>query len=326
MKVLVTGATGFIGSHLVPSLLKDGHEVRCLVHESAHTENLRGASLICGDITNIKSLVDAVKDVEVVFHLAAKVQTGFYQDADALMKVNFQGTSTLIDAVHSYDRHLQNFVYLSSAGAIGMFNSKELVKEDVKCSPVTCYGVSKLQAENHLHHYSSLLNVPYTIVRPPTVYGPYERYNLLLLTLAIKYRRFALIGSGSNLTSVCHVSNLVDALKLVGFIADKNQTYHVADSQPISWNHLTELISFQASAPKPPHLPVWLCNCAAVVLESVCHATNKEPVLHQGRVHTMSNNFALDIAKIKSKGYNPKVSTELGICQTIQWYKEQNLL
>jgi nucleoside-diphosphate-sugar epimerase len=316
MKVLVTGATGFIGSHLVLRLLKDGHEVRCLSHNP-----LQSTTLIYGDITNTESLTDAVKDVEVIFHLAAKVQTGYYQDKEELIKVNFQGTRNLTEAALSHSKRLQNFVYLSSAGAIGMFDSVELIKEDVKCTPVTHYGVSKLQAENYLHHYS-----PYTIIRPPTVYGPRERYNLLLMTRAIKNRKFALIGNGNNLTSVCHISNLIDALMLVGLITGKNQTYHVADSQPISWNRLTEHISLQANAPKPPHLPVWLCNKAAIVLENVSRITKKEPILSRGRVHTMSDNFALDTTKIKSKGYDPKVSTELGIYQTIQWYKEHNLL
>jgi nucleoside-diphosphate-sugar epimerase len=329
MKVLVTGSAGFIGSHLVSKLLRDGHEVRCLMHKeniNNHSEKFRDIMFVYGDITNQKSLENAVKDIDVVFHLAAKVQTGYYQDEDKLMKVNFHGTCNLISAVVANNSRLQNFVYLSSAGAIGMFDSKELIKEDVECLAVTDYGMSKLLAEKYLGYSGYANNLPYTIIRPPTVYGIRERYNLLLMSRAIKNRRFALIGSGNNLTSVCHISNLIDALILVGFKASKNQTYHVADDKPITWNHLTEIISKQLNISKPIHLPVWICKDAAIGLESVSRITKKDPILHQGRIHTMTDNFALDITKIKNEGYNPKVTTEDGIAQTIQWYKEQCLL
>ena len=329
MKVLVTGATGFIGSHLVSRLLRDGYEVRCLIHKeniNNRSEKFRDIMFIYGDVTNEKSLENAVKDIDVVFHLAAKVQTGYYQDKDELMKVDFHGTCNLISAVVANSNHLQNFVYLSSAGAIGMFDSKELIKEDVKCSPVTDYGTSKLLAEKYIGYSGYAFKLPYTIVRPPTVYGERERYNLLLMTRAIKNRRFALIGNGNNLISVCNVKNLVDAMILVGFKTNKNQIYHVADEQPITWNHLTELISTQVNVSKPIHLPVWICKDAAVVLEGISKITKNEPILYQNRIHTMTDNFALDIAKVKNEGYNPRITTEDGIAQTIQWYKEQNLL
>ena len=329
MVTLVTGSTGFIGRLLVRYLInKEGAEVKCLVRSNSDVSSLKelGVEIVLGDVTNVESLKDAVRNVDTVYHCAGLVETGFIQHYDALYRVNVEGTRNLIEAVSR--SNLRKFVFFSSMAALGTRNIACLVKEDAECKPDTQYGKSKYEAEKMLLNYHSETGLPVVIVRPATVYGIGEKYNFLKLTKAIKNRRFLFIGDGANLTSMCYVENLLDAVVLSGKKGTDGHIYHLADSRPYSWKDIVSAISKELGIQgSPRHVSPRIAWAGASFFEGFAKVFKFEPPLYKGRVNTLTANFAFDISLARNElGYEPKFSFEEGLKVTIQWYKDEKLI
>ena len=171
MFALVTGGQGFIGSHLCERLIQEGHRVRVLARESSDLANLQGLPLeiVHGDLIGQKDLGPAVAGIDVVFHLAGALK-GF-READ-LMRVNRDGTRNLIAACAAHNLDLTRFVLVSSLAAAGPSPGGPMAtSEDARPAPLTWYGKSKLEAETVVQHSG----LPFTILRPPIVFGPRDR-------------------------------------------------------------------------------------------------------------------------------------------------------
>lgn len=329
MVTLVTGSTGFVGQYLVKRLLSDGnHQVRCLARKSSNVSVLQklGADVVFGDITEPTSLASALTGVDVIYHTAAYIENGYRQHYGALYKINVEGTRNLVEA--SANANLKKFIYFSSMGAVGTRNVEGLVKEDVACNPDTDYGKTKYEAEQMVLGHFKKSGFPVVILRPPMVYGPGEKHNFLMLTRAVKNRKFMFIGDGSNLTSLIYVENLVAAAVLAENAGEKGQVYNVADGQPCSWNEMILAIERELGIDRRiRHIPLSLARMGASCFEGLSRFSKSEPPLHKLRVHTMSDNFAFDITKAKENlGYQPCFSFDEGLKQTMQWYSNEGLL
>lgn len=168
MKVLITGANGFIGSHLTKELAKK-HDVYCLVRASSNLHAIadENINIVFGDLHNKTSLRSVVKDVDYIFHLAgnkkAKNEKSYYDD-------NFIGTKNLLETIISERIKLKRFVFISSLSAYGPSNSLSPKVEDGIKEPVDAFGESKLQAQQYVQFCSP--KVPSTIVVAPIIYGP----------------------------------------------------------------------------------------------------------------------------------------------------------
>jgi nucleoside-diphosphate-sugar epimerase len=307
MVTLVTGATGFIGRHLVERLVKEDREVRCLVRK--YTGSIAGVEKVIGDINDVDSLRGIIRDVDIIYHLAARIETGDNQDFSKLYHSNVNGTANLLSVIPD---NLKAFIFLGSMASIGIRDKKELVNEKTVCNPITRYGDTKLEAENILRNYA-------VILRLPTVYGPGEQHNFILMAKAIKGKQFMLIGSGNNLTSVCYIDNLIDAMLLAETKGKKGEIYHIADSNPVSWKDLATIIANELHVSLIPiHLPTSLAK-------GLSHFPNS--LLYPSRVNTLTANFAYDISKAqRDLGYKPKIETVDGVKETIKWYKKEGLL
>jgi nucleoside-diphosphate-sugar epimerase len=179
MSILVTGAAGFIGSHLAELLSERGHHVRGFVRQKAgpsHGEN-KNITYFTGDICDAPSLEPAVKNADYVFHIAA-LQTGRYT-TEEFFRVNVQGTVNLLEACCRVAPKIKRFVHVSSISAAGPRNNYEVITEDSPCLPRDAYGMSKLRAEELALEYGK--KVPVTVIRPPLVYGPGDRNPLTVL-------------------------------------------------------------------------------------------------------------------------------------------------
>jgi nucleoside-diphosphate-sugar epimerase len=330
MVTLVTGSTGFVGQYLVKQLLADEkRQVKCLARKNSNIGSLKklGAEIVFGDITKPESLTNATADVDVVYHTAGYIETGFRQHYDKLYKTNVEGTRNLLEA--SAKGNLKKFVYFSSMGAIGTRNVEGLVKEDVACEPDTQYGKSKCEAEKVVSNYFNESGLPVVIIRPSTVYGPGEKHNFLTLTRAVKNRKFMFIGDGSNLTSLCYVDNLVDAVVLAEKKGANGGVYHVADGRPYSWKEIVLTIERELGIKvRIMHIPLGIARMGGSFFEGISRlSSTSEPPLYSGRVKTLSDNFAFNITKAKEElGYVPRVSFEEGLRLTIQWYGSEGLL
>ena len=275
MRALVTGSTGFIGSHLVEVLVGEGNDVRCLVRESSHTACLNHlpVTMMTGDYEDPSSLIPAVESVDVVFHLAARIQA---PDWVAYRKANTTSTENLIEACIEAATNLRRFVFVSSISAAGPSSPGCLKKESDPCQPVSLYGKSKLLAEEAVLRRKDRL--PVTIVRPPNVLGAGQE-ELTTILKTIKSRILPMIGSDTSQTSLCFVQDLVLALKLTAKSERAvGQVYFVTDNHTYNWREMLIAIARKLNVyPYVLKIPYRLLYVLAAAMETACGPFNVIP-------------------------------------------------
>lgn len=211
MKALVTGATGFVGSHLAEALRSRGDDVTALVRSPARAAALGplGVRLVRGDLDDTDSLARAVEGQDVVFHVAGLVAA---RDEAEFLRCNRDGTAHLVAAA---DRaRVSRLVYVSSMAAGGPAERGRPLVGTEPPRPVTAYGRSKLEGEVAVRAGAT----PWVIVRPPTVYGPRDREVLKVFRMA-RWGVAPVFGDGSQELSAVHGADLADALVAAGTAA-----------------------------------------------------------------------------------------------------------
>ncbi|NNF07264.1 MAG: NAD-dependent epimerase/dehydratase family protein, partial [Candidatus Eisenbacteria bacterium] len=235
--VLVTGGTGFLGSHMVDALLEQGVAVRCLVRK---TSNLRWLpedkiELAYGEITDRASLDRAMVGIKSVVHSAAITMT---EDHDEYYRVNETGTKDLVKAAMNHAPDLDRFLLVSSLTAAGPTSRDYARTEEDREEPTSLYGKSKLAGERALQK----INPPFdwTIVRPGAIYGPRDPALMKLYGMVEKGSVVRVRGP-SQLVSLIHVSDLVEGLieALTNPIA-VGKLYHQAHPEPITWDDVAD--------------------------------------------------------------------------------------
>jgi dihydroflavonol-4-reductase len=235
-RCLVTGASGFIGSHLAAALATAGHDVACLVRPSSRVDFLSTlpVRLVNGDCRDRGSLRAAVTGVDYVFHLAGVISAA---DRQTYFDVNAGGTKNLVDACLEWNPALRRMVHVSSIAAAGPSQRGRMLAETDECRPVSDYGRSKLEAERMVRAAGN--RMPWVIVRPPNVLGPRQKEleeSLGLLRLHI----LPLVGRRDSRTSIIGVWDLVRALlQVTGDDRSIGRTYFVTDGTPVSWRDIT---------------------------------------------------------------------------------------
>lgn len=225
MRALVTGATGFIGSHLVEELLKKGYRVACLARKSSSLRWIEGldVSVRYGDCLEPESLRDAVADADVIFHLAGLTKAPRAKD---FFSVNVEGARNILQAA-SGSPGLRRFVHLSSLAAVGPSTKEAPVNEETEPAPVSDYGKSKLEGERAVLSFGG--KVPFTIIRPPAVYGPRDKdFNVLYRMLM----KGIFPDWGESQYSLLYVDDLVRGLiQAAESPAAEGNVYFLADGE-----------------------------------------------------------------------------------------------
>jgi nucleoside-diphosphate-sugar epimerase len=226
VKALITGASGFIGTHLATSLVGEGHEVRCLVRRSSQTEQLSalGSELVYGDVTDADSVTAAVRGVDVVFHLAGLIKALTYED---LLRVNEQGTRHVAQACAERGQP-PVMVLVSSLAAAGPSSSDRPRLESDPAEPVSNYGRSKRAGELAALAFAD--RMPLTIVRPPVVFGEGD-LSMLSMFRPIKMLGLHLVpGFTERRASMIHAADLVDGLIRAAELGERIVPGQAADS------------------------------------------------------------------------------------------------
>ncbi|MEU5703905.1 NAD-dependent epimerase/dehydratase family protein [Streptomyces aurantiacus] len=257
MRYLVTGATGFIGTHLVARLTANGHHVTALVRNARHVPRAR---TVRGDLATGAGLAAAVEDTDHVIHLAGLTKTRTPQH---YAEVNTEGTRRLCAAIAALPRP-PRLIYCSSLAAAG---PGRLRHEDDPPHPVSAYGRSKLGGEHVLRAAAD--RVPGLIVRPPIVYGPGDREFLPRLLTAVRTGLLPAVGGrGPRHYSLIHVDDLCRALLLAADSGTPGATYHVSDGTEHLWQDIGAAVAAVIGRPPPRlvHIPAPLAMATARTL------------------------------------------------------------
>ncbi|MCK4689283.1 MAG: NAD(P)-dependent oxidoreductase, partial [Candidatus Marinimicrobia bacterium] len=211
MKAFVTGATGFIGKHLVKALLKNDWSIRCLARKTSirPEEFTDKVEWMIGDLQDKDSLVSACLDVDVIFHLAGAIKA---KSASEFLLINGEGTENLVCAFLESGKKGARFIYISSMAAGGPSSRWKLKNEDEPTFPVSAYGESKLAGEIAVLKRKKELKC--VIIRPSVVYGPGDRESLSFFKFA-KLHVNPYLGFKKRYISMIHVDDLVQLILLV---------------------------------------------------------------------------------------------------------------
>lgn len=324
MRVLVTGGTGFLGSHLVEGLLgSSGTEVFALVRDPARPRWLAGeprVRLLPGDLRSVPALPEGLA---AVYHAAGSTKT---LRTSAYYTVNRDGTTNLLRALEARpDR--PRFVHVSSLAAVGPSTPGRPVREDDPPHPVSHYGESKLQAEREV--LARRDRFPVVILRPGAVYGPRDEDFL-------EYFRWVRRGvepvvGPTQLMSLVHVHDVVQAALLAGRTEGASgEVFHIADPTPRSWEDLGRAAAgLLGKRPVRVRIPVWTAFLAATASEGLGRLLGRDKgLLNRDKVRlAKAAGWVADVSKARRVlGFETRVPLERGLGETIAWYLAQGLL
>ncbi|MFO7675245.1 MAG: NAD-dependent epimerase/dehydratase family protein [bacterium] len=319
MRALVTGANGFIGSHLCEHLLEQGHPVRAMVRQTSDLRWLAGlpVELARGSLEDSGSLGAAVRGVDWVFHTAASLRPRRRED---YFRVNTEGTRMLAEAC--IEAGVGRFVLFSSVAAAGPAAAADRpARESDEPRPVSRYGEGKLRAERVLGELGNRLAS--VILRFPAVYGPRDRDGL---TLFAAMKRGLAVEIALHL-SLVYVKDAVRAALLAAERATRPAAlYYVSDGQCYEFGELVRVAGRQLGCrPVSVRLPRWALRVAAAIGERLGRGGS---ILNRDKVRELEQGcWVCDPAAACAElGFVPAYSLERGLAETIEWYEEHGWL
>ncbi len=328
MKILITGGTGFIGSRLALSYLKEGHAVEVIGQTNTPAEKSNsieleqaGAKIHHISVTDREAVFNAIKNFDFVFHLAAAQHEMNISDK-RFWEVNVEGTHNMLDAAAS--SKIRKFVHGSTIGVYGNIDGE--IDESAPLNPDNIYGKTKLEAEKLAISYKDKLNV--TVVRIPEVYGPGDM-RLLKLFKAIKKNLFFTIGDGENLHHLIFIDDLVEGFKKLACSGNSvGDLYLFAGKEAVTTNHIMKSIAKTlGKSSSKVHIPLALVWGAAVITEKIFRPLGIQPPIHTRRIDFFKKSFTLCSKKAeRSFGFSPKTNFDEGALQTAEWYKNKGLI
>lgn len=334
-KILITGAAGFIGSHLVEYLLKDGESVsrlRLVLLENESTKFLprKDFDIVRGDIRNKDFVKKIMEGVEVVYHLAAIISTSL--DGDTYKKykeINVDGTANLLEACAG--QKVQKFIFFSTVAVYGLppWTGDILNWDESHAKTYSeMYGKSKFEAEKKVIEAHKKWRMPYAIVRPANVYGPRNFGQIYGLYKSIKNHQFFMIGNGKNKMHYVYVTDLVKAVRQIQLSPNRSGNYIIASKEPTEFRNIVKFIAESINEkPSEIHIPRIVGLIASYVLDTCGKIIGIKSPLFPDRVKVMTMNYYYNISKARKEfGYDPLVSFKKGATETGRWYLKNGYL
>lgn len=325
-RALVTGGTGFIGSHLVDTLVSQGAQVRVLVRPTSDTSQLGqhpNLELVVGELHESKTLARALHNIAVVFHLAALTRARSEREYDT---VNGEGTYALMQALHTTQPRPRRLVYVSSLAAAGPAINEVPVGPTDSPRPITAYGRSKLKGERACLAKADGLEV--VILRPPAVYGPRDRD----LFLSFKLARCGVLpiptGPERHLQFI-HVHDLVEAILRAATAPNAMGIYHVAEPRAYAWREVGQWIAHAIGRRvRPVRVPHWGVRTAAMMSEWGAALRGQTTIFNREKVQELlAPGWLCETEGAKRDlGFTGRIPLPTGLTTTATWYREQGWL
>ncbi|MEO5594793.1 MAG: NAD(P)-dependent oxidoreductase [Chitinophagaceae bacterium] len=320
-KLLVTGASGFLGYHLIEAALLQEYEVYAGVRKSSNTAHLdkKRVTVIEMDMSDTNSIKNILEQygINYIIHAAALTRAktaSVYNFSNAIL------TRNLAIAAAEANTAIKKFVFISSLAALGPSADGEPVKEDTIPRPLTWYGKSKLLAESYLREIPKL---PFIVLRPTAVYGPREK-DLLLLVKSVCRGVEVFVGRGKQKLSFVYVKDVAGIAVKCLESKINGEFYNISDGG------IYDQYAFGDAAKKATgkktirlHLPLALIKKIALGMDKLYTRSSKTPVLNEDKVKELTaTDWSCSITKIQqNEGYLPEYDLEKGMAETIEWYK-----
>ena len=331
MKILITGASGFIGSFIVEEALKRGFETWAAIRKSSSKEYLQDERIhfIELNLSSKAQLIEQLRPHQFDYVVHAAGVTKCLNKAD-FRRINTEGTKNLVDALLHLQMPLKRFVFLSSLSVFGAIKEQlpyDEIREDDTPKPNTEYGRSKLEAEKYIDSIGSRL--PYTILRPTGVYGPREKDYFMMAKSIKQHIDFAVGYQRQDITFV-YVTDVVQAVFLALEKGETGRKYFLSDGQVYQSTTFSDLIHEELGRPWWLRItaPVWVLRVVTFFGEYIGHMTGKVTALNNDKYNILrQRNWRCDIEPARRElGFEPKVQLKEGVKTTIQWYKDHKWL
>jgi nucleoside-diphosphate-sugar epimerase len=322
--VLVTGGTGFVGSHLVERLLSLGYTVRCLLRYPDKRRWLTHLPIEVapGDITIPETLPQAMQGVDAVVHAAALLKA---KSSEEFHRFNVQGTRNLLEACAKAPTPPRRFVYLSSVAAAGPAPPDRSITASDSPHPITNYGKSKLQSEQEVAGFKDAVET--VIIRPSAVFGPRDRAIFLYFKTIATWRIKPFFGSSFNLLSVIYIADLVEAL-ICALTAPKEQLpdypLFVADPQVYTW---AQIVADMEKALQRKALTVVIPGPIVSIVAAISElfsGKNLGTFNREKAREMLASSWWCDVQPaIDRLGWNSVTPIDQAIRHTVDWYRKQ---
>lgn len=330
---LVTGATGFIGGHLVQRLVREGYGVRCLVRASSDTSGLKafGVELARGDLTDAASLTRAAAGCRCVVHCGALVSD--WATIEEIKQVNVAGTRNLLDA--STTASVERFIHVSTTDVYGYPRGRGIDETYVPRRFSNWYSETKQAAEAEVRRVERTRGLNVVILRPATVYGPGSADVVGDMARAIRARQMLLVNGGCAVAGLLYVENLVDGAALALRNDDAvGEAFNLTDGIDVTWRRFLGDLAAGLGYPAPRwNLTYGAAFGLAFALEHgyrLLRRTTRvrtRPLLSRQAVHVLGRDQDFSNRKARETlGWEPGVSYPAGLAATIQWLGEEYLI
>jgi len=329
MKILITGASGFIGSFIVEEAIKRGFETWAAIRKSSSKAYLQDEHIhfIELDFSSQEQLEEQLKGhaFDYVVHAAGATKC-LHQEA--FFRINTEGTQNFVKALLHLQMPLKRFIYISSLSIMGAIREQqpyEEIRESDEPKPNTAYGKSKLEAEKWLESQP----IPYVILRPTGVYGPRERDYFLQIQSIKNHMDFAVGFQRQDITFV-YVTDVVQAIFLALEKGETGRKYFLSDGEVYQSATFSDLVHEELGRPWWIRVtaPIWLLRIITCAGDWWGRKTGKMSALNNDKFNILrQRNWRCNIQPARDElGYDPKVKLAEGVRRSIQWYKENHWL
>jgi nucleoside-diphosphate-sugar epimerase len=321
MRVLITGATGLIGSHLIEALQQRGEQLRALVLPVENAEKLvaRGVEVVRGDITDASTLGPAVKDIDIVLNLAGMM--GVWRPLADYRLVNVTGAENLYRAAQATGVH--RFVHITSHVVYGLGHGRFLTENDPLRPDPDPYCISKAEGDRLMRRLMLNSDVETVILRPGTIFGPKDRLHFGRMAQRMKNGKGVIVGRGDNALPFCYVTDAVQGFLLAAYHEKApGNVYNISNDRPLTEREMFNAIADDVGGKRPTlHLPYAPLYYGSIVAEKVALITRTKPIVTRlgAMMFGTDNRHSIEKAR-RELGYVPKVDIREGIRRTAEWF------